>query len=186
MNKTLYYMLLLFTFIITGCLSSSPSEEENQSVTTDNDTVNSVQPPVFFPVKETDDTNDGNNESEVEIDTVNDNTLDKQDSERFPTLDAKSVTFSGNITTIPVTITNPISESIYVNVYRDYSTDIDGNFIVNQSDRIIATAVVEENYEGELFITPDINKLLIEIIELNNNQIINQQEIAFPIESINL
>ncbi|EAR57557.1 hypothetical protein SKA34_08223 [Photobacterium sp. SKA34] len=172
MNKTLF-ILLLFTFMITGCLSSSPSEEENQSVATDNDTVNSVQPPVFFPVKETDDVNDSNNEAEVEIDTVNDDIFDKQNSEKFPTLDAKSVTFSGNITTIPVTITNPISENIYVNIYRDYSTDIDGNFIVNHIDRLIATAVIEATYEGELFITPDINKLLIEIIELNNNQIIS-------------
>lgn len=176
-------MLLLITFTFAGCLSESPSEQTNQPIEAENDTSNNVQPPLFFPVKDSeDDTNDIDNE----ITDISDEDLDEQDKENFPILDANDINFSGNIRTIPLKITNPILENVYVNVYRDYSIDESGSYVLNHADRVIATAVVEATYDGNVFLTPDINKLLIEIISLNDNQIITQQEITLPIESINL
>ncbi|PSV26296.1 MULTISPECIES: hypothetical protein [unclassified Photobacterium] len=178
-------LLLLITWIFTGCLSESSSDQTNQPIETESDTSAQVQPPIFFPVKDSGDDNIDNGESD-DIDNISDDDLTEQDEDNFPELEASNINFSGNITTIPLNITNPIFEDVYVNIYRNYSTDDDGNYIVNHDDRVMATAITEANYEGSLFLTPDINKLLIEIISLNDNQIITQKAITFPIERINL
>lgn len=180
-------LLVLITFTFSGCLSESPSDQTNQSIETQSNTSDQVQPPIFFPVKDSDnDNNNIDNGESDDIDNVSNEDLDEQDEDSFSELEASNVNFSGNITTIPLKITNPILEDVYVNIYRNHSIDDDGNFVVSHDDRVMATAITEANYEGNLFLTPDINKLLIEIISLNDNQIITQQEITFPIESIDL
>ncbi|PQJ62913.1 hypothetical protein [Photobacterium angustum] len=181
--KNSRFLLLLITLTFTGCLSESSNDKTEQPIETETDTSNHVQPPIFFPVNDTD--------SEIsnidqDIDNISNENLDELDKDNFSDLDASNINFSGNITMIPLNITNPILEDVYVNVYRNYSIDDNNNYVVNHDDRVIATAIIEADYEGNLFLTPDINKLLIEIISLNNNQIITQKEITFPIESINL
>ncbi|MCG3865705.1 MULTISPECIES: hypothetical protein [unclassified Photobacterium] len=179
--KSYQLMLLLITFTFAGCLSESPSEQTNQPIEAENDISNDVQPPLFFPVKDSD---DDINDIDNDINDISDEALDEQDKENFPILDASDINFSGNVRTIPISITNPITEDVYVNVYRDYSIDETGSYVLNHADRVIATAVIEATYEGYVFLTPDINKLLIEIISLDNNKIITQQKITFPIENI--
>ncbi|WP_318419835.1 hypothetical protein [Photobacterium leiognathi] len=184
--KNYYLALLLSIFTLTGCLTEK-TPEQTTSVTED-DTANSVQPPIFFPVDDAnDDTTDSSDNTDNETEITAGEQLDQEDKENFPALDvAEGVDFSANIRTIPVNVTNPVTNDVYVNIYRHYALNDNGAYVVSYDDRIIATAVTESGYQGQLYLTPDINQLLVEIIDLDTNSVILQQALETPINGVDL
>ncbi|WP_305404317.1 hypothetical protein [Photobacterium leiognathi] len=184
--KNYYLALLLSIFTLTGCLTEKTPEQTTSVI--ENDSANSVQPPIFFPVDDAnDDTTDSSNNTDNETEITEGEQLDQEDKENFPTLDvADDVNFSANIRTIPVNVTNPVTNDVYVNIYRHYSLDDNGAYVVSYDDRIIATAVTESGYQSQLYLTPDITQLLVEIIDLDTNRVILQQTLETPINGVDL
>lgn len=174
--------MIIASISLSGCLTESPIDQANQIVNQVNDTVEDSINQIGNLLDEIEDeienNSDGSNEEER---------ADEQDKETFPTLDvANDVNFSGDLRTISVDVNNPLASDVYVNIYRNYRVDDDNNYILNYEDRIVATAIIEGSYEGELFITPDITKLLVEVISLDDNRIIIQQPFNYPFENISL
>ncbi|WP_318508055.1 hypothetical protein [Photobacterium leiognathi] len=186
--KNYYLALLLSIFTLTGCLTEKTPEQTASVTENENDTANSVQPPIFFPVDDAnDDTTDSSDNTDNETEITEGEQSDQEDKENFQTLDvADNVNFSANIRTIPVNVTNPVTNDVYVNIYRHYTLDDNGAYIVSYDDRIIATAVTESGYQGQLYLTPDITQLLVEIIDLDNNSVILQQTLETPINGVDL
>ncbi|WP_318440230.1 hypothetical protein [Photobacterium leiognathi] len=184
--KNYYLALLLSIFTLTGCLTEKTPEQTTP--VTENDAANSVQPPIFFPVDDAnDDATDSSDNTDNETEITAGEQLDQEDKENFLTLDvADDVNFSANIRTIPVSVTNPVTNDVYVNIYRHYTLDDNGAYIVSYDDRIIATAVTESGYQGQLYLTPDITQLLVEIIDLDTNSVILQQTLETPINGVDL
>ncbi len=79
--------------------------------------------------------------------------------------------FSANIRTISQ-CNESCDDDVYVNIYRHYALNDNGAYVVSYDDRIIATAVTESGYQGQLYLTPDINQLLVEIADLDTNSVI--------------
>ncbi|WP_419206714.1 hypothetical protein [Photobacterium leiognathi] len=186
--KNYYLALLLSIFTLTGCLTEKTPEQTTPVTEGENDTANSVQPPIFFPVDDAnDDATDSTDNTDNETEITEGEQSEQEDKENFPTLDvADDVNFSANIRTIPVSVTNPVTNDVYVNIYRHYALDDNGAYIVSYDDRIIATAVTESGYQGQLYLTPDITQLLVEIIDLDTNSVILQQALETPINGVDL